>query len=94
MAHEASRLYKLGHKALQLAVPGRVRTVRVMLSSGGVSLTDLCEPTHTVTAAVNTMFRFAGTVISDGATATSARQRCDNGQGSLSVLAASCELLI
>ena len=84
----------LGQKALQPAVPGRVRTVRVMLSSGGVSLTDLCEPTHTVIAAVNTMFKFAGTVIKDGATATAARQRCDKGQGSLSVLAASCELLI
>ncbi len=89
MAQEASKRNKLGHKALQLAGPDRVRTVRVMLSSGGVSLTDLCEPTHTVTAAVNTMFRFAGTVIREGATATSARQRCDNGQGSLSVLAAS-----
>lgn len=58
-----------------LSLQSFVRTVRVMLSSGGVSLTDLQEPTHTVTAAVKTMFKLAGTVITAGATATTARHR-------------------
>lgn len=75
----------LGRKQL----PALVRTVRVMLSSGGVSFTDLHDPTHTVTAAVSTMFRFAGTVITAGASATTARHRCDRGQGSFSGLEAS-----
>lgn len=62
-----------------LAAP--IPTERVMLSSGGVSLTDLRDPTQTVTAAVNKMFRFAGTVITAGATATNARHKCDQGHG-------------
>ena len=60
-----------------------------MLSSGGVSFTDLQDPTHTVTAAVTTMFQFAGTGITAGATATSAKHKCDKGHGNFSGLDAS-----
>lgn len=56
----------------------------VMLSSGGVLLTDLHDPTHTVTAAVSMMLMLAGTLISTGATATIAKIKCENGQGSFS----------
>ena len=68
-----------------------VHTVRVMLSSGGVLLTDLKDPTHTVTAAVKIMLKLAGTVITAGATATRTSNKCDQGHGSFSAAGADSE---
>lgn len=65
----------------------QARTVRVMLSSGGVSFTDRLDPTHTAMAAVSTMFRFGGTVITAGVTAINAKSKWDKGQGKCSALA-------
>lgn len=73
-----------GFPVVQSRSIGMLLTERVMLSSGGVFLTDLLEPTHTVMAAVEMMFKLAGTLISIGATATMTSSKCDTGHGSCS----------